>query len=110
MKWLVASVAIVLVTLSTAGAQQHSHEDSTPDMAGVIGSTIGALVGSTIGDGRGQPLATGIGALIGGLIGETLPPRRPAANRNNPVVRQLHDQRNQVIEAGVALRQLDTCC
>ena len=84
MKWLVASVAIVLVTLSTAGAQQHSHEDSTPDMAGVIGSTIGALVGSTIGDGRGQPLATGIGALLGGLIGETLSQRRQRKDPHAP--------------------------
>ena len=102
MKWLVASVAIVLVTLSTADAQQHSHEDSTPDMAGVIGSTIGALVGSTIGDGRGQPLATGIGALLGGLIGETLSQRRQAANRSHPLVQQLDDQRNQTLDAAVS--------
>ena len=94
MKWLVASVAIVLVTLSTAGAQQHSHGDSTPDMAGVIGSTIG--------DGRGQPLATGIGALLGGLIGETLSQRRQAANRSHPLVQQLDDQRNQTLDAAVS--------
>ena len=65
---------------------------------------IGALVGSTIGDGRGQSLAIGAGGLLGGLIGGSLLPRRPAANRSNPVVRQMHDQRNQVIEAAVTGR------
>ena len=102
MKWLVASVAIVLVTLSTAGAQQHSHVDGKPDMAGVIGSTIGALVGSTIGVGRGQPLATGIGALLGGLIGETLSQCRQAANRSHPLLQQLDDQRNHTLDAAVS--------
>ena len=104
MRRFVASVAIVLAALSMAGAQEVCCQGSNPDLAGVIGSTIGALVGSTIGDGRGQSLAIGAGGLLGGLIGESLPPRRPAASRSNPVVRQLHDQRNQVIEAAVTGR------
>ena len=53
---------------------------------------------------RGQSLAIGAGGVLGGLIGESLPPRRPAANRSNPVVRQMRDQRNQVIEAAVTGR------
>ena len=105
MRRFVASVAIVLAALSIAGAQEVCRQGSSPDLAGgVIGSTIGAPVGSTIGDGRGQFLAIGAGGLLGGLIGESSPPRRPAANRSNPVVRQMHDQRNQVIEAAVTGR------
>ena len=104
MKRLVASVAIVLAALSTAGAQESCHQVGKPDMAGVIGSTIGALVGSTIGKGHGQSLATGTGALLGGLIGESLSQRRPAANRSHAMVQRLGDQRNRVLDAAVTGR------
>jgi len=104
MKRLMASVAIVLVSLSAAGAQGACYPGANPDLAGVIGSTVGALIGSTIGDGRGQTLAIGAGGVIGGLIGESLTPRRPAARRSNSVVRQVSDLRNQTLDAAMTGR------
>ena len=102
MKTLAASVVIVLVILSTAGAQQTCRPDGQLDMAGVIGSTIGALIGSTVGDGRGQTLATGVGAMIGGVIGESLPPSRRATTPTHSLVKQLHQHRNKVIDAALS--------
>lgn len=99
MKRLMASVAIVLVSLSAAGAQGACYPGANPDLTGVIGSTIGALIGSTIGDGRGQTLAIGAGGVIGGLIGQSLTPRHPAARRSNSVVQQVNDLRNQTLDA-----------
>ena len=93
MKRLMASVAIVLVSLSAAGAQGACYPDANSDLAGVIGSTIG--------DGRGQTLAIGGGGVIGGLIGESLSPRGPAARRNNSVVQQVNDLRDQTLEAAM---------
>lgn len=100
-KRLMASVAIVLVPLSAAGAQGACYPGANPNLAGVIGSTIGALIGSTIGDGNGQTLAIGASGVIGGLIGKSLTPRRPSAKRSNSVVRQVGDLRNQAL--GVAM-------
>ena len=102
MKTLVISVIIVLATLSTAGAQQACRPDGQLDMTGLIGSTVGALIGSHIGDGRGRTLAIGVGAVVGGLIGGSLSPTRQAANPANALVKQLHEHRNQVIDAAVS--------
>ena len=105
MKRFVASVAIVLAALSVAGAQEVCRQGGGSDLAGVIGSTVGALIGSTIGDGKGRTLAVGAGGLLGGLVGESLlPPRRPAVRRRHSLAQQLHDQRNQVIEAALSGR------
>ena len=97
MKHFVASVAIVLLVISTAGAQGACYQGANPDFAGVIGSTIGALIGSSIGDGRGQSLATGGGAVLGGMIGASLSQRRTSANTEHELVQQLKEQRNQII-------------
>ena len=99
MKTIVVSVVILLAMLSTVGAQQACRPESQLDMAGLIGSTVGALIGSNIGDGRGQTLATGVGAVIGGVIGESLSPRRRAAAPKHALVQQLHDHRNQILDA-----------
>lgn len=106
MKRFVASVAIVFAAVSAAGAQEACRQDGSSDMAAVIGSTVGALIGSTLGDGRGQRLAIGAGGVLGGLVGESLSPRRPAVRHRHSLAQQLHDQRNQVIEAAVSGRIL----
>ena len=101
LKHLVASVAIVLLGMSTAGAQAACYPGANTDLAGVIGSTIGALIGSSIGDGRGQTVATGTGALLGGVIGASLSQRRTSVYPEHAVVQQLNEQRNQVINSAV---------
>lgn len=104
MKRFVASVVIVFAGLSAAGAQEACRQGGSSDLAAVIGSTVGALISSTLGDGRGQMLAVGAGGVLGGLIGESLSTRRPAVRHRHSLAQQLHDQRNQVIEAAVSGR------
>ena len=101
MKTLVASVVIVLAMLSTGGAEQPCRPDGQLDMGGLIGTAVGAMIGSTIGDGRGQTLATGVGAVVGGLVGESLSPSRRAVVPKIALVKQLHEHRDQVIDAAV---------
>ena len=72
MKRFVASVAIMLVGMSTAAAHATCCPGANPDLAGVIGPTIGAPIGSSVGDGRGQTLATGAAAMLGGGIGASI--------------------------------------
>ena len=100
-KTLVVSVVVVLAMLSTAGAQQACRPGGQLDMGGLIGSTVGAMIGTTIGDGRGRTLATGVGAVVGGLVGESLSPGRRAVVPKHALVNQLHENRDQVIDAAV---------
>lgn len=102
MKHFVASMVIVLATLSTAGAQQTCYPGSQPNLSGVAGGAIGALVGSTIGDGRGQALATGVGVAFGGVIGQALSPRAAATRPTNPLLEELDGHRDRMIKAAVS--------
>ncbi len=101
MKRFVASVAIMLLGMSTTVAQATCCPGANQDLARVIGPTIGALIGSSVGDGRSQTLATGAAAMLGGGIGASLSRPRPATAPEQALVHQLHEHRNHVIDAAV---------
>jgi surface antigen len=89
MKKIITACVLMLCSLSLAGCQNMSNQDT-----GVIaGGIAGGLLGSTIGGGSGRILATAAGtiagAIIGGSIGRSMDHvdrmRMNRALDNNPV-------------------------
>ena len=101
MKCLAASIAIVFLALSVAGAHDVCREEGNIEVPVVIGSTVGVLIGASIGDGHSRTVATAAGGLLGGVIGNSLLPRRPRSTATHSLVNELRKQRNQVIETVV---------